>query len=227
VRLRRRRAGPRRRVPARLRRPVRMTPTTGRPRPLRRPVQALSRVRPTEHRDLMTGPSQRAHREGAPHSGTAGMNNDPHAWPAFIVSSGLPEEPPILRSLPKPIFELAVQSTEGPGPSLDLDLSRWGYFPLLGHAGVGVPSSGSTGDVPPAEGPTSSWTARTRASVALLAAFAPSDYRRSFSRFGSPQRAQQFTLERRVNLPQCSQRPRSRTGLNRGFVGRVSVAVVR
>jgi hypothetical protein len=46
--------------------------------PIRAP-KAWSRVRPTEHRDLMTGPSQRAHREGAPHSGTAGMNNDPHA----------------------------------------------------------------------------------------------------------------------------------------------------
>jgi hypothetical protein len=54
-----------------------------------------------------------------------------------------------------------------------------------------------------------------------------SDYRRSFNRFGSPQRAQQFTLGRRVNLPQCSQRPRSRMGLNWDFVGRVSVAVVR
>jgi hypothetical protein len=56
-----------------------------------------------------------------------------------------------------------------------------------------------------------------------------SDYRRSFNRLDCPQRAQQFTLGRRANLhlPQCSQRPRSRTGRNWGFVGRVSVAVVR
>jgi hypothetical protein len=54
-----------------------------------------------------------------------------------------------------------------------------------------------------------------------------SDYCRSFNRFGCPQSGQQFTSERRVNLPQCSQRRRSRMGRSWGFVGRVGAAVVR
>ena len=54
-----------------------------------------------------------------------------------------------------------------------------------------------------------------------------SDYCRSFNRFGCPQSGQQFTSERRVNFPQCSQRRRSRMGRSWGFVGRVGAAVVR